>query len=616
VPLEPGQSIDGKYRVIRRIGEGGMGTVYEGENVRIGRRVAIKVLHETVAARPEFAARFEREARAAAKIGSPHICDVLDLGDLPNGERFIVMEFLEGESLESRLESVGKVSDDTLLPIAFEILEALATMHENGVIHRDLKPANVYLARTQAGRGEAVKILDFGVSKFLPAPGESSDMTSTGTLMGTPLYMSPEQARGLRNIDGRADLYSASVMFYRALAGELPFTAENFNELMFKIALEDPKPIREIAPEVDDDLAAIVHRGLARAPDARFRSAREYQESLLAWARTQGRVSLSLLRITASEKALVEGASRRTSPDAADAAKAALTLERRRTTRADAPVGSAKDGTPIAWSEEGPIGAHGTQILAPSTEKDPAPAGLGAARSPVAQTLASSDAARRAGAGGDAGAENGNASGNANANANANGNASASANADHAGAGAGANAVTQPAATPAGTKRWMLPAVAAAALVVGALGWRVMHRPATNDVAPPAAAASVPSPQTSAGPAPTAAALPPGAPGAPAATTTPEAPAPPGTAEPGPDEPSATSDETDGTGEKGQDDTSEPRGAAAARPTAPAHGAAPAAPAHGARPKPPKAQASATTAPTAPAPTTSSKGRVFRTHID
>src|SRR4051812_6845735 len=155
--LEPGQILDGKYRVGRLIGEGGMGTVYEGDHSRIGRRVAIKVLHAQVAQMPEFVERFEREARASARIGSPHVCDVLDLGDLPNGDRYIVMEYLDGVSLEDRLTERVRLTAAQLAPIAFELLEGLGTMHAARVIHRDLKPANVFLSRTPGGRGEIVK---------------------------------------------------------------------------------------------------------------------------------------------------------------------------------------------------------------------------------------------------------------------------------------------------------------------------------------------------------------------------------------------------------------------------------------------------------------------------
>ncbi len=299
--IEPGTIIDGKYRVLRQIGEGGMGTVYEGENIRIERRVAIKVLHAHVASSPEFAQRFEREARASARIGSPHVCDVLDLGDFQNGERFIVMEYLDGESLEDRLAKKGKLTPQELAPIAFEILEGLGTMHQSGVIHRDLKPANVFLARGPGRRAEVVKILDFGVAKITPRADEPSDMTSTGMMMGTPLYMSPEQARGARDVDGRTDLYAASVMFYRALTGEMPHTGLNLHELLFKIVLEDPRPIIELAPEVDELFAAIVHKGLARDAENRYLSARAYQEEIAIWGHQQGRSSLQFAVTLSSE---------------------------------------------------------------------------------------------------------------------------------------------------------------------------------------------------------------------------------------------------------------------------------------------------------------------------
>ena len=343
--LSPGQVIDGKYRVVRRIGEGGMGTVYEGENVRIERRVAIKVLHAQVASQPEFASRFEREARASARIGSPHVCDVLDLGDLPGGERFLVMEFLDGESLEDRVAR-GKMTAHDLAPIAFEMLEGLGTMHNAGVIHRDLKPANVFLHRAPGRRGEIVKILDFGVAKILPRADEGANMTSTGIMMGTPLYMSPEQARGARDVDARTDLYAASVIFYRALSGLLPYTAENLHELLFKIVLEDPKPLRDVAPEVDEAFAEIVMKGIQRDPEKRYRSAREYQQDLVTWGKTQGRTSLQFT-ISLPSKAPPLLASLSPSIPKTEVSPAV----------SGAPVTQSmveKSGTPTAWSEDAP----------------------------------------------------------------------------------------------------------------------------------------------------------------------------------------------------------------------------------------------------------------------
>jgi eukaryotic-like serine/threonine-protein kinase len=336
--LEPGQIIDAKYRVVRRIGEGGMGTVYEGENERIGRRVAIKVLHAQVAAMPEFVERFEREARAAARIGSPHVCDVLDLGDLPSGDHYIVMEYLDGVSFEDRIVEREKLPPAQLAPIAFELLSGLGMMHNARVIHRDLKPANVFLAKSAAGRGEVVKILDFGVAKLLPFGGEVGTMTQTGTMMGTPLYMSPEQARGAKDVDGRTDIYAASVMFYRALTGSLPYNAETLNELLFKIVLEDPRPLRELAPEVDEDFAAIVHKGLARDLSQRFDTARAYQEAISAWGRRQGRSSLSFAVTMPSEPP-----DRLPLPSATGSGRVVA-----------AAITANTGGTPIAWSEDAP----------------------------------------------------------------------------------------------------------------------------------------------------------------------------------------------------------------------------------------------------------------------
>ncbi len=362
--LEPGQIIDSKYKVIRHIGEGGMGTVYEGENTRIARRVAIKVLHAQVAAMSDFVARFEREARAVARIGSQHVCDVLDLGDLPNGDRYIVMEFLDGISFEDRLTERGKLTPAQLAPIAFELLEGLGTMHVAGVIHRDLKPANVFLARTSGGRGEVVKILDFGVAKLQPLAGEVGSMTQTGTMMGTPLYMSPEQARGARDVDGRTDIYAASVMFYRALTGVLPYNAETLNELLFKIVLEDPKPLLELAPEVDEVFAAIVHKGLARGLPQRFQDARSFQQAIAAWGNTQGRSSVSFAVTHASDRPPNTPV---TLPDPSQyAAVASATSTTNAGTGASAPV-----GTPIAWSESAPGNASSPPLVAAATVLTP-----------------------------------------------------------------------------------------------------------------------------------------------------------------------------------------------------------------------------------------------------
>jgi serine/threonine-protein kinase len=287
--LSPGDIIDGKYRIVRLIGEGGMGAVYEGENTRIHRRVAIKVLHAGVAQQGEAVARFEREAQAAGRIGSEHIVEVLDLGTLSAGDRYLVMEYLEGEGLGSRIKARGRLTAHELNPIALQLMEGLSSAHGAGIIHRDLKPDNVFLLRSRHGRTDFVKLLDFGISKFSQLSGDSGfSMTRTGAVMGTPYYMAPEQAKGSRDLDHRVDIYATGVILYEALTGQVPFNADTFNELLFKIVLEQPRPLEQIDPTIDRGFAAIVAKAMAREPAHRFQSASEMQNALSLWANGHG----------------------------------------------------------------------------------------------------------------------------------------------------------------------------------------------------------------------------------------------------------------------------------------------------------------------------------------
>ncbi|MGC4094413.1 MAG: serine/threonine-protein kinase [Polyangiaceae bacterium] len=281
--LSPGDLIDDKYRIVRLLGEGGMGAVYEGENTRISRRVAIKVLHAEVAGNADAVARFEREAQAAGRIGSEHIVEVLDLGSLPSGARYLVMEFMDGDSLNHRIKSRGRLSAQELYPIVCQLLEALSAAHGAGIVHRDLKPDNVFLLNNRRGSKDFVKLLDFGISKFSDLSNTFS-MTRTGAVMGTPYYMAPEQAKGTRELDQRVDLYAVGVVLYEGLTGKVPFDAETFNELLFKIVLETPRPIEEVAPGSDPNLCAIVRRAMAREPAQRFQSAAEFRAALDQWA--------------------------------------------------------------------------------------------------------------------------------------------------------------------------------------------------------------------------------------------------------------------------------------------------------------------------------------------
>jgi serine/threonine-protein kinase len=277
---QPGQIIDGKYRIVRLLGMGGMGSVFEGENVRIKRKVAIKMLHGSVSDQPEVIARFEREAQAAALVGSEHICEVLDLGELPDHTRYMVMEYLEGETLSNVIKKNGRLRPQQSIPILSQILEALGSAHQAGIIHRDLKPDNVFILPQRGGIQNFVKILDFGVSKFSQASGESMNVTRAGAVVGTPYYMSPEQARGSSAIDQRTDIYAIGVLLYQASTGQVPYQAETFNELLFKIVLEVAPPPQTYVPDIDPEFAAIIMRAMAREPDQRFQSCMAFRNAL------------------------------------------------------------------------------------------------------------------------------------------------------------------------------------------------------------------------------------------------------------------------------------------------------------------------------------------------
>jgi serine/threonine protein kinase len=283
---QAGQIIDGKYRIVRLLGTGGMGAVYEGENVRIRRKVAIKMLHASVSSQAEVVERFEREAKAAAMVGSEHICEVLDMGELADRSLYMVMEYLDGETLSGLIKRSGRLTPQQSTPILLQVLEALGAAHTAGIIHRDLKPDNIFILPQRGGIQNFVKILDFGVSKFSQLSGESMNVTRAGAVVGTPYYMSPEQARG-GVVDQRTDIYSIGVLLYQATTGQVPYNAETFNELLFKIVLEAAPPLQTYVPDLDPEFAAIVQRAMAREPDQRFPSCAHFRDALLQYQATR-----------------------------------------------------------------------------------------------------------------------------------------------------------------------------------------------------------------------------------------------------------------------------------------------------------------------------------------
>ncbi len=286
-PSREGEILDGKYRIVRKLGEGGMGAVYAGEHMRLKKAVAIKMLHAGAAVHAEMADRFEREAQAASHIGSDHIVEVYDIGVTPSGDRFMVMEYLEGEPLRTRLKRLKRLREGEIAELAVQMLEGLAAAHRAGIVHRDLKPDNVFICREKSGRRDFVKVLDFGISKFSQA-GEAGSMTKTGTIMGSPNYMSPEHVQASHDVDARSDLYSAGVMLFEAVTGKLPRKAATFAEILFKVVYEPVPDPRTIEPGVDPDFAAIVMTACAHQREQRYQSAEQFKAALEGYLRQKG----------------------------------------------------------------------------------------------------------------------------------------------------------------------------------------------------------------------------------------------------------------------------------------------------------------------------------------
>jgi len=258
----------GNYVVREKIGEGGMGVVYRAEHPHIKRHVAIKVLHPGADRNPEVVHRFFNEARAATEIRNAHIVEVMDFGELPEGTPYLVMEWLEGESLGSLLRATRKLPVPRAAHILGGIARALKAAHSKGVVHRDLKPDNVFLVRVE-GEPDLIKVLDFGIAKLLVTGMPARYQTQTGAIIGTPAYMSPEQCRGAKEIDHRSDVYSLGVMGYQMLTGRLPFDAEALGELLLKHMTEKPPPPAAIEPSVPEAISGVIAGALEKEPDKR-----------------------------------------------------------------------------------------------------------------------------------------------------------------------------------------------------------------------------------------------------------------------------------------------------------------------------------------------------------
>ncbi len=289
----PGDVLAEKYRVERLLGRGGMGAVFAAEHLLLNQRVAVKLLLGELLSSQEATARFMNEARAAAKIHGEHVARVLDIGQLPSGTPYMVMEYLDGSDLAALLRARGVLTVPEVADYALQALDALGQAHAAGIVHRDLKPANLFLAKRHDG-STVIKVLDFGISKHLsPLAGTPQGMTQTRAILGSPEYMSPEQLRTPRGVDGRTDIWSLGVILYELLTGRMPFTGEALGELFMQIMEVTPAPVRSHRADVPAAVEAIVARCLSRDPAARYQTVGELAAALLPFTSEQMRALLA-----------------------------------------------------------------------------------------------------------------------------------------------------------------------------------------------------------------------------------------------------------------------------------------------------------------------------------
>ena len=275
--MEEGALVAGKYRILRKLGEGGMGSVWLAKNQVTERDFAIKFLHASAERTQDQLARFFQEAKVAGKLRHPSIVEIFDAGSEPSmdGAPYLVMEVLDGVGLDEALNRAGALPVGVALEIVLDACRGLALAHEKGIIHRDLKPSNVFLHRTGDG-SMTPKVLDFGISKVLVADSTGRNvtgMTRTGAVLGSPLYMSPEQAAGDKSIDARSDVHSLGVMLWECLVGRPPFLAETYGLLLVEIIQGERPHLASLLPDVPKCVADLVGRAIARDRGARFAEA-------------------------------------------------------------------------------------------------------------------------------------------------------------------------------------------------------------------------------------------------------------------------------------------------------------------------------------------------------
>ncbi len=271
-----GQVVADRYHIIKKLGEGGMGAVYLGEHVKMGRKSAIKVMAAAMSQDPDAISRFNREASNASRISHPNVCQIYDFGETPDGLIYLAMEFIEGQSLKDLIEKDGAIPAQRAATILKQAADALQAAHDLGIVHRDIKPDNIMVVQGRDG-ADVVKVVDFGIARAVGGDEPGQKVTKTGLVVGTPEYMSPEQLSGDK-LDGRSDIYSLALVLYRMLTGTLPFEADSAQEVMIKRLTDEPTPLDQARTDIPypPKLQLVMNVALARQPAERYQSAAEF----------------------------------------------------------------------------------------------------------------------------------------------------------------------------------------------------------------------------------------------------------------------------------------------------------------------------------------------------